>query len=145
MGAPPKPRSRPEGAGILTRLRLFREDMFASQPDRLYGAWMAAMRTPFRDSFLVNEPGLVREVLTGRPGDFPKAEIIGRALSALLGRSVFVTNGAEWQRQRRLIDPAFEGGRLRDTFPGMLAASEAAVARLLPTTGAPVEIEAEVE
>ena len=30
-------------------------------------------------------------------------------------------------RQRRLIDPAFEGGRLRDTYPAMLAAGEATV------------------
>jgi cytochrome P450 len=34
----------------------------------------------------------------------------------LLGKSVFVTNGETWKRQRRIIDPAFEGGRLRDTF-----------------------------
>jgi cytochrome P450 len=41
-----------------------------------------------------------------------------------------VTNGAEWKRQRRIIDPAFEGGRLRDTFPAMLGGGEAAVARM---------------
>ncbi len=35
-----------------------------------------------------------------------------------------------WKRQRRIIDPAFEGGRLRETFPAMWDASEAAAARL---------------
>jgi cytochrome P450 len=61
-----------------------------------------------------------------------------------LGNSVFLTNGDIWKRQRRIIDPAFEGGRLRDTFPSMWAAGEAAVARLAPlATGDPVEIEAE--
>ncbi len=48
----------------------------------------------------------------------------------MLGNSVFVTNGEVWKRQRRIIDPAFEGGRLRDTFPAMLAAGQAAVARM---------------
>ncbi|MFN3578814.1 MAG: cytochrome P450, partial [Tabrizicola sp.] len=48
----------------------------------------------------------------------------------LLGRSVFVTNGEDWLRQRRIIDPAFEGGRLRQAFPAILAAAEAAVARM---------------
>jgi cytochrome P450 len=57
---------------------------------------------------------------------------VGEGLRPLLGRSVFLTNGAEWQRQRRIIDPAFEGGRLRDTFPAMWAAGEAAVARMQP-------------
>jgi cytochrome P450 len=48
----------------------------------------------------------------------------------LLGRSVFVTNGEEWLHQRRIIDPAFEGGRLREAFPAIWAAAEAALARL---------------
>ena len=43
---------------------------------------------------------------------------------------MFLSNGETWQRQRRIIDPAFEGGRLRDSFAAMWAASEAAIARL---------------
>jgi cytochrome P450 len=62
--------------------------------------------------------------------DFPKSDRVGEGLRPLLGNSVFLTNGAAWQRQRRIIDPAFEGGRLRDTFPAMWAAGEAAVARM---------------
>ena len=40
---------------------------------------------------------------------------------------------ATWKRQRRIIDPAFEGGRLRDTFPAMWDAGVAAVERLEQT------------
>ncbi len=127
---PPKPKSRPENAGILTRLKLFRHDMFRSQPERLYGAKMARMKTPFYSSVLVNEPELVRTVLEDRPRDFPKSGIIGETLRPLLGNSVFVTNGDLWARQRRMIDPAFEAGRLRESFAAMLGAGEAAVARL---------------
>jgi cytochrome P450 len=83
-------------------------------------------------------------VLKERPGDFPKSERVSEGLRPLLGRSVFVTNGEEWKRQRRIIDPAFEGGRLRDTFPAMVAAGQGAVARLEALAdGAPVEIEAQ--
>lgn len=141
---PPRPRSRPEGAGLRARLRLFREDLFASQPERLHGAWMAELRTPLYASFLVNEPALVREILAGRPGDFPKSRILGGALADLLGRSVFVTNGTEWARARALIDPAFEGGRLRESFPAMCGAVADALPRLAArATRGPVEIEAE--
>lgn len=59
----------------------------------------------------------------------------------LLGRSVFITNGAEWLAQRRIIDPAFEGGRLRDTFPAMQAAAEDFVRRLSDQHGQILEIE----
>jgi cytochrome P450 len=91
---------------------------------------MAAFRTPFFRSFLVNEPTLIREILNERPLEFPKSDRIGAGLKPLLGNSVFVTNGVEWQRQRRIIDPAFEGGRLKEIFPAVLGAADAALARL---------------
>ena len=135
---PPKPTSRPDKVSLLRYLRLFRQDILSAQPARLYHAWMAAFRTPFFRSYLCNDPALIDLVLKQRPDDFPKSARIREGLSPLLGKSVFVTNGEVWKRQRRIIDPAFEGGRLRDTFPAIWAAGEAAVARLSPGT---VEIE----
>ncbi len=127
---PPKPTSRPDKVSLLSYLRLFRQDILSAQPARLYHAWMAAFRTPFFRSYMINDPALVNRVLIERPDDFPKSNRIREGLNPLLGNSVFVTNGAVWKRQRRIIDPSFEGGRLRDTFPAMLAAGQAAVARL---------------
>ncbi|SNS40902.1 cytochrome P450 [Tropicimonas sediminicola] len=141
---PPKPASRAEKVSLLRYLRLFRQDILSAQPERLYRAWMAEFRTPFFRSFLVNQPELVKTVLNARPQDFPKSGRVREGLAPLLGNSVFVTNGATWERQRRIIDPAFEGGRLREAFPAMLAAAEAAVERLAARAdGQPVEIEAE--
>ncbi len=136
----PKPLSRPDRVSWLRYLRLFRADILSAQPERLYRAWMAEYRTPFFRSFLVNDPNLVRLILRQRPDDFPKSDRVGEGLRPLLGRSVFLSNGADWARQRRVIDPAFAGGRLRQTFPAMLAAAEAMAARL---PAGEVEIEAE--
>ena len=138
---PPKPPSRPDKVSLLHYLRLFRTDILSAQPLRLYRAWMAEFRTPFFRSYLCNDPALVNRVLVERPDDFPKSNRIREGLNPLLGNSVFVTNGEVWKRQRRIIDPAFEGGRLRDTFPAMLAAGQAAVARM-PVGD--VEVEAEM-
>lgn len=141
---PPKPASRPGRVGLWRYARLFRRDILSAQPEKLYRAWMAEFRTPFFRSYLVNDPKVVRQVLNERPEDFPKSDRVSEGLRPLLGQSVFVTNGETWKRQRRIIDPAFEGGRLRDTFPAMWAAGEAAVARLAPLAdGRAVEIEAE--
>lgn len=105
---------------------------------------MAEFRTAFFTSYLANDPVIIRTVLNERPDDFPKSDRIGAGLRPLLGRSVFLTNGEVWKRQRRLIDPAFEGGRLRDTFPAMWAAGEAAVARIAQLAdGTPRDIEPE--
>ena len=127
---PPKPVPRPDRVSLWRYVRLFRADILSAQPARLYRAWMAEFRTPFFRSYLCNDPALIDLVLKQRPHDFPKSRRIREGLTPLLGNSVFVTNGEVWSRQRRIIDPAFEGGRLRDTFPAMVAAGQAAVARM---------------
>lgn len=143
MSLPPKPASRPERVSFWRHLRLFRQDILSAQPAKLYRAWMAEFRTPFFRSYLCNDPALIDLVLKERPDDFPKSERIGEGLRPLLGQSVFTTNGDQWKRQRRIIDPAFEGGRLRQTFPAIRDAGDAMVSRLqgLPQ---PMEIEAEL-
>ena len=138
---PPKPPARPDRVSLWRYMRLFRQDILSAQPARLYRAKMAEFRTPFFRSYLLNQPDLVDEVLKARPHDFPKSGRVGEGLRPLLGNSVFLTNGATWERQRRIIDPAFEGGRLKDSFGAMLQAAEAGRARL-HADGAPLEIEA---
>lgn len=138
---PPKPLPRADRISLLQYLRLFRRDILSAQPNRLYRAWMAEFRTPFFRSYLCNDPKLINLVLKGRPDDFPKSNRIREGLDPLLGNSVFVTNGEVWKRQRRIIDPAFEGGRLRDTLPAMWAAGVAAVDRMREGV---VEIEQEM-
>jgi cytochrome P450 len=129
---PPKPPARPDKVSLWRYMRLFRADILSAQPARLYRAWMAEFRTPFFRSYMCNDPALLRLVLNTRPDDFPKSDRIREGLKPLLGNSVFVTNGEVWKHQRRIIDPAFEGGRIRETFPAMVAAGQAAVARMTP-------------
>ncbi|WP_415183917.1 cytochrome P450 [Phaeovulum sp.] len=144
MTHPPKPPARPEKVSLWRYFQLFRRDILSAHPARLYRAWMAEYRTPFFRSYLCNDPDLVDLVLKRRPRDFPKSTRVRKGLKPLLGNSVFITNGPTWERQRRIIDPAFEGGRLRDTFPAMWDAGIAAVERLAPlANGHPLDVEAE--
>lgn len=126
------------------RWRLARTSIFAALKSSLYRAWMPEVKTPVRNAYLVNQPELVKIALIERPDDFPKAEVIRCTLYDLLGDSVFGTNGELWKRQRRMIDPAFAGGRLKEVFPAMCDAAETCVARLGNLAdGAPVEMEFE--
>lgn len=138
---PPKPKPRPDKVSLWRYIKLFRKDILSAQPQRLYRAWMAEFRTPFFRSYLINQPELVEAVLKKRSVDFPKSNRISEGLRPLLGNSVFLTNGETWKRQRRIIDPAFEGGRLKDTFSAMHAAGQAAVERLRPQAGEVLEFE----
>lgn len=140
---PPKPISRPDRVSLWRYLRLFRRDILSAQPERLYGAWMAEFRTPFFRSYLANDPALVRTILRDRPRDFPKSDRIGEGLRPLLGQSVFLTNGPVWDHQRRIIDPAFERGRLTQSLPAMWEAGQAMLARVRDQIGDGTEIEIE--
>lgn len=139
----PKPPSSEGRGGVLRYAHRFRRDLLSALPARLYRAWMADFRSPLLRSVLCNDPALVRLVLQGRPGDFPKSNRLREGLAPLLGQSVFVTNGALWERQRRIIDPAFAGGRLGRTLPAMWDAAQAAAARLSDCAGTEIDIEPE--
>lgn len=142
---PPKPVSRKDKVSFIEHIRLFKKDIFSSQPSKLYRAWMAEFQLLFFKSYFINQPELLDLILKKRPDDFPKSEIVTYSLHSLLGKSVFVTNGELWKKQRRIIDPAFEGGRIRDTFSSMLSAGDAGVKRLKPfANGEPIEIEKEL-
>lgn len=134
MTQPAKPKSRADKVSLWGYVKLFRKDILSAQPARLYRAWMAEFKTPFFRSYMINQPELLKLVLKERPDDFPKSNRVGEGLRPLLGESVFLTNGETWKRQRRLIDPAFEGGRLKDTFPAMHAAGMSLSARLVAGT-----------
>ena len=127
---PPKPISRKDKVSLWQYMKAFKQDILSAQPERLYRAWMAEFKTPFFRSYLVNQPELIQLILKERPDDFPKSDRVGEGLRPLLGKSVFLTNGEDWKRQRRIIDPAFEGGRLKETYPAMYNAAQAMVDRL---------------
>lgn len=141
---PPMPPHRPPGLSPARAWMRARRNLFAALSPKLYRAWLTELRTPWWTCYVANQPRLVRRMLIERPDDFPKADFVRRTIGNLLGESVFVTNGEKWKRQRRIIDPSFEGGKLRETFAPMLAAGEAMAARISERAdGRPVEFEFE--
>jgi cytochrome P450 len=113
--------------------------------ERSYRMQMGEVHLPGLDLYMVNEPTLVRQVLTNAGDNFPKSALLGEALQPLLGESIFTTNGAQWQRQRGMMDPAFAQARLNVAFPVMREATDAMLMRLaaLPD-GAEHDLEVEM-
>ncbi|PIE15737.1 MAG: cytochrome P450 [Rhodobacterales bacterium] len=139
---PPKPKSRPRDASLWQHMKMFRQDILSAQPEHLYGAWMAEFKVPFFHTFMVNQPDLVKRVLDESLTTFPKSTRVRDGLSSLLGNSLFLSSGEDWLHQRRIVDPAFEGGRLREVFPQMWDSAVAGVKRLEEQRqDGPVEVE----
>ena len=79
---------------------------------------------------LLNQPEAVKRVLVEEVEAFPKHPITLWILEPLIGRAIFSVNGAEWARQRRLVDQAFQAAQLRRVLPQMRGAVEALLERL---------------
>jgi cytochrome P450 len=95
-----------------------------------YRMKLGEVHLPGLDLYMANEPKLVRQVMADDSGNFPKSPLLGMALKPLLGESIFTTNGQLWERQRRMMDPAFAQARLNVAFPVMSAAVDDMLSRL---------------
>lgn len=95
--------------------------------------------------FLVNQPAAVRRLMVEQVEQFPKHPFTLWVLQPLIGRAIFSVNGTEWERQRRLVDQAFQVAQLQRVFPQMEAATHDLIARLDPLAdGRTVGIDAEM-
>lgn len=83
--------------------------------ERSYSMKMGKISQPGMDIFMVNDADWVRRIL-GDTHEYPKHALMQRALEPLLGSSIFTTNGEVWERQRRLVEPAFAQARLKMVF-----------------------------
>src|SRR6476620_11330713 len=138
----PKPRKR--RAPLLRMFFSARHSWMDALYERSYAMQMGEVHLPGLDLYMVNEPGLVRRVMTEEAASFPKSALQGKALEPLLGESIFTTNVAQWKRQRQMMDPAFAQARLNVAFPVMREAVQDMLKRLrkLPDgTEQDVEIE----
>ena len=65
--------------------------------------------------FLVSHPDLIEEVFSGHNTNFRKARTVRMPLQKMLfGNSLIASEGEEWLRQRRAMQPAFHQNYLRE-------------------------------
>ncbi|MGD0505149.1 MAG: cytochrome P450 [Steroidobacteraceae bacterium] len=99
--------------------------------------------SPRRGSFtyVVNHPEAIKRVLLTNHRNYTKG--VGTdQIAILLGRGIMTSEGALWQRQRRMLQPAFHR-RIIDLFGSLLAGVTAQYAerwRELARSGEPVNI-----
>ncbi|HEV7265212.1 MAG TPA: cytochrome P450 [Falsiroseomonas sp.] len=96
-------------------------DLLSLLPAEAYRMKMGPLGYSRRSIVVVNEPAMVRHVLSDPEGIFPKSDLMVHALEPLIGDSIFVSSGATWKRQREMIDPALSMMRVNRAFPAMQA------------------------
>jgi cytochrome P450 len=136
--APPGP------AGVVPVARIRADPLgFLEQTIREHGD-LTRHRTEDWEVFVVNRPDLARRVLRELRGSISKLGTPDdMMLSPLLGRGLLTSEGAEWKRQRRLAQPAFEPRRVESFDADMTRAALDLVERWQPALrdGSPVRLD----
>ena len=76
-------------------------------------------------ALLVSQPAHVESLLVAHNASLGKPPLFRRN-RLLFGRSLLVSDGEQWLRQRRLVQPAFGHQQLALAAPGIIAAAESA-------------------
>ncbi|MEM9739147.1 MAG: cytochrome P450 [Pseudomonadota bacterium] len=140
---PPRPRSLPALAALARTILQGDGDLLNLLPAYAYKSPVRFIGYSRRQILIVNDPGLVRQVMVEEAERFPKSDLMVGALAPLVGDSLFVSHGARWRRQRHLIDPAFSQLRVERAFGAMDAAVAAYEQRLdrASQTGKPISLD----
>lgn len=117
----------------LSLLREMREDYlgFVSALKRQHGD-LTRMRIVHEDAWDLFTPDLVREALVTHSEHLIRWERGIRIFAQIFGRSVLVTEGAAWQRQRRMLMPAFTPRRVAGYAGLMVEAARRLLDEVVP-------------
>jgi len=104
----------PKGDLIWGHTKLYRSDPleFERVLARDYGD-VVALRFGPRRAVLISHPDDIYKVLVHDAGKFRKSVIYRELLSRLLGNGLLTSDGELWQRQRKLVQPAFHHKRIQ--------------------------------
>ncbi|MEM1040094.1 MAG: cytochrome P450 [Pseudomonadota bacterium] len=121
---PPRPKSLGPLSALLRAAITRNGNLIGLLPKQAYKMAIGNLGYSRRSIVIVNDPGLVRTILTDPTNIYPKNDLMVGALAPLVGDSVFVSSGPPWKRQRAMISPAFTHMKLDLAFKAMEAAGD---------------------
>ena len=140
---PPRPKSLGPLAALL-RAAVNRDgNLIGLLPKEVYRIKMGTIGYSRRSIIILNEPDVVRSILTDPTDIYPKNDLMVGAVAPLVGDSIFVSHGETWRKQRAMVAPAFTHMRLSSAFESMRAAIDDYEAKLDKTadTGEPFSLD----
>jgi cytochrome P450 len=132
---PPYPKPLAQKPGLVRRFMLGWNSWIHTLSERAYGMKMGGTRLPAFGIYVINDLPQVHALLDANVHDMPKHRIFDDLVGPLIGESVFNTNGALWERQRAMVNPAFVHTHLQRAFPVMAAAAGDLVNRMRGRVG----------
>jgi cytochrome P450 len=141
---PPFPSGQKKKLNLFQRILRARYNLLNAFYEKSYAMKLGEVRAPFRRLFFLNQHTFIDETLKD-PLRYPKSDLMGALLDQLLGQSIFITNGEQWQNQRVMMAPALENARIQETFESMVDAAGDMVERMSAhSDGAPYFVDHEM-
>jgi cytochrome P450 len=103
-------------------------NQYALFPRAAYEQPIYLMKGPLGRTLLVHDPAGVRQVLLDNVANYPKTEQERRALGALVGDGILVSEGDTWRTHRRIMAPAFDPRSIQAYAPLIVRETEAFLA-----------------
>jgi cytochrome P450 len=82
------------------------------------------------ESALINDPAGVRHMMATNAANYVRPAMLPRIMRPLTGRGIFLAEGGEWRRQRRLLSPSFTPHHVNILIPHFMAAANDLVHQL---------------
>lgn len=97
--------------------------------------WARRYGTPFRIDLarrwmlVIDDPAEIARILKSRPGAFRRVRPVESIFRELGIAGLFSSEGADWERQRRMVMKAFDPAHLRSYFPNLVTVTTRLLAR----------------
>ena len=119
---PPAPKVHPKDLPVWRLLWQVTRCNLSIWPDRAFDALCVRNRVMGIDTILVNDPDGVRHVLTANAANYRRPYSVTRVARPLVGAGLFLAEGTDWRRQRRLLAPTFVPASIGVLLPHFLDA-----------------------
>lgn len=136
---PPLP-TTPLGLPLLDLIR--RDPLAAASRFQRELGDVARLNILFKRIYYLFKPDAARELLVDHHDSLRREDRLLKMFQTFQGRNVLTTEGADWERQRRIVTPGFSARKLVGYMRLMNEAIDACIATELPAaTGADAEID----
>ncbi|KQP41550.1 cytochrome P450 [Methylobacterium sp. Leaf104] len=124
---PARPEPPETDLGFLPSLRALSTNAIGIWPRRTYDEPISHRPFLGRTRFVVNDPDAIRHVLVDNHENYLRTRTLTRILRPLVGDGLFLSEGAAWRRQRRILAPAFTPRAVEALLPNIHAAVDEAL------------------
>src|SRR5215467_5760797 len=127
---PPAPKIHAKDLPVWRHLLLAQRNSIGIFPDYAFDVPFARRTLLGVHAVLINDPEGIRHVMATNANNYVRPKMMPRILRALLGQGIFLSEGAEWRQQRRMLSPAFAPHNVGLLLPHFSAAANDLLQRL---------------